>query len=84
MDTVRINVNSTYGFMQAAPPQILELARAVASDHKLRLDFLYSLNPDCTSMGFTTVRILDQPKHGKITVENGTGIYDLPEKQSTI
>jgi hypothetical protein len=56
-----------------AVPQILERARAVASDKQLRLDFVYTLNPDCTSIGFATIRIIEQPKHGKITVENGTG-----------
>jgi hypothetical protein len=59
--------------------QILERTRAVASDKKLRLDFVYSLNPDCTSVGFATIRIIEQPKHGKITVENGAGFTNFPK-----
>jgi transglutaminase-like putative cysteine protease len=80
MDSVRVNVNSSYTFGSTqAAQQTLELTRTVASDHSLRLDFLYALNPDCTSLGFATVRVLDQPKHGKITFENGTGFPTFPQ-----
>jgi hypothetical protein len=80
MNAVRINANTTYAFATTqAAPQSIELTRAVASDHALRLDFLYSLNPDCTSLGFATVRILEPPKHGKVTFENGTGFPTFPQ-----
>ncbi len=59
-------------------PKTLELTRVVAADQRLRLDFLYSINPDCTSVGFATVRVIEQPKHGRITVENGTGFTNFP------
>jgi hypothetical protein len=62
-----------------AAAQTFELRRAVASGQKLRLDFLFSLNPDCTSMGFATVRVLEEPKHGKITVDEGTGFTNFPQ-----
>ena len=61
---------------QPAGPK-LEFTRTVAADKKLRLDFLYSINPDCTSIGYATVRIIEQPKHGRITVENGTGFTNF-------
>ena len=47
---------------------------------RLRLDFIYSLNPDCSSAGFATVRVLEQPKHGKITIDNGTGFSNFPQQ----
>jgi hypothetical protein len=80
MNAVRINVNSAYSFgdIQGAQ-QTLERTRVVASDQKLRLDFLYSVNHDCTSMGFATVRIIEQPKHGRLTVQNGTGFTSFPQ-----
>ena len=80
MNAVRANVTTAYAFggPQAAP-QVVEVNRVVASDQKLRLDFLYSLNPDCTSMGFATVRIIEQPKHGRITIENGNGFTNFPQ-----
>jgi Domain of Unknown Function with PDB structure (DUF3857)/Transglutaminase-like superfamily len=81
MNAVRINVNSSYAFRsEQAAQQTLELTRAVASDQTLHLDFLYALNPDCTSLGFATVRILDPPKHGKVTFENGTGFTTFPQE----
>jgi hypothetical protein len=80
MNTVRINVNSTFAFRSMQPAeQTGSRTRVVVANQKLRLDFLYSLNPDCTSMGFATVRILEQPKHGKITIEKGTGFTNYPQ-----
>src|SRR5439155_19567710 len=78
MNTVRINVNSMYPFRNIQVEQQANArTRVVAANQKLRLDFLYALNPDCTSIGFATVRILEQPKHGRITVENGTGFANF-------
>jgi hypothetical protein len=61
------------------PAQPVELARVVAADQKLRLDFLYSINPDCSSIGFSTVRIIEPPKNGRLTVENGAGFTNFPQ-----
>jgi hypothetical protein len=47
---------------------VVNLSRTVATDQKLRLDFLHSINPDCTASGFATVRVLEQPKHGTIAL----------------
>ena len=30
-------------------------------------------------MGFATVRIIEQPKHGRVTIENGTGFTAFPQ-----
>jgi hypothetical protein len=54
-------------------PQMLEFTRVVATDQLLRVAFVPALNPDCSSIGFVTVRFVEQPKHGKVSVENGTG-----------
>jgi transglutaminase-like putative cysteine protease len=54
-----------------APP--LDLTKVVATGQRLRVEFLYALEPDCSSMGVTSVRILEPPQHGKLTVENGQG-----------
>jgi hypothetical protein len=50
----------------------------------MRLDFLYSINPDCTSIGFATIRMIEQPKHGKITIENGTGFTNFPDSNPRV
>ena len=59
---------------------VVNLSRTVAADQKLRLDFLYSINPDCTSIGFATVRVLEQPKHGTIAIANDTGYTNVPAR----
>jgi hypothetical protein len=94
MNTVRTLVNTAYRFAQAAPTSSAptssaapnldpalpsEIKRAVAAGQKQRMEFLYSINPDCTSIGFATVRILDAPKHGAVTIENGTGFTNFPQ-----
>jgi hypothetical protein len=50
-----------------------DLAKVVAIGQKLRVEFLYAIEPDCSSMGKTNVRNLEPPQHGRLTVENGQG-----------
>jgi hypothetical protein len=45
----------------------------VAAGHELRVLWAYALNPDCSSLGQTVVRIVQQPQHGRIAVRNGRG-----------
>jgi hypothetical protein len=52
-------------------PHTLEFTRVVAAEQKLRVDFFYDIQPDCSSAGQTTIRILEQPQHGTLTIENG-------------
>jgi len=61
-----------------AAPKTIDSSFTVAADKTIQLAFLYSINPDCTSIGFATVRVVEQPKHGKITIENGTGFTSFP------
>jgi transglutaminase-like putative cysteine protease len=55
------------------PSRPLELARVAAAGERLRVEFLYAIEPDCSSMGTTSVRILEQPQHGRLTVQKGRG-----------
>jgi Domain of Unknown Function with PDB structure (DUF3857)/Transglutaminase-like superfamily len=75
-----IPVSTTTGTAPAAPvpPKPVEISRVVAADRDMRLDFLYSINPDCTSMGYPAVRTVERPKHGTITIENSTGFSNFP------
>jgi transglutaminase-like putative cysteine protease len=75
MNAVRINVNSSYDFA----PQSLQLTRDAVANQRLRLDFLFSLNLDCSSMGYATVRVIEAPQHGKITIGNGNGFSTFPQ-----
>jgi hypothetical protein len=57
----------------SGPPKILEQSRVVLADQRLRVAFLYDLNPDCSLIGIPTVRILEPPKSGQATVEKDSG-----------
>lgn len=60
-------------------PRPLELTRAAAAEQKSRLDFLYDLQPDCSSAGKLEVRVLEQPRHGTLSIENGQALTDFPQ-----
>jgi hypothetical protein len=59
--------------------QTLELTRDAAAEQKLRLDFLYKILPGCSSAGPLTVRVLEQPQHGTLSIEKGKASTDFPK-----
>jgi hypothetical protein len=64
---------------QALWHQTLELTRDAAAEQKLRLDFLYKILPGCSSAGPLTVRVLEQPQHGTLSIEKGKASTDFPK-----
>jgi TonB family protein len=60
--------------------EVTEQTRVVAANQKLNLDFLYSLEADCSSIGFATIRIVQQPEHGKVSSKNGTGFSNFAKE----
>jgi hypothetical protein len=73
-------VSTTTGAAPASPaptapaaPKAVQLNRTVAADGKIRLDF-----------GFATIRMMEEPKHGKITIENGTGFTNFPDNNPRV
>ena len=64
-------------------PQILERARVVTAEQKRRLEFLARLNPDCSSQGQTTIRVLEPPQHGKLAIEYGQGITNFAQRTTS-
>ncbi len=65
----------------AAPTgaETLEYKRTAVVNQPLHVDFLYSLNPDCTSIGVVSVRTIEEPKHGSLTISEGSGFTSFPE-----
>src|ERR1700722_19665823 len=59
--------------------QALELTRAATAEQKSRLDFLYDLQPDCSSVEKLEVRVLEQPQHGTLAIENGRAFTEFPQ-----
>jgi len=54
--------------------------RTVASGERQRIGFFYTLNPDCTSGGYTTVRVITPPAHGELTTERGVDYTNYPKE----
>jgi hypothetical protein len=52
------------------PPRSPHLSRAAVAGVPLRLAFETALNPDCSPMGKTVIRVLKSPIHGTATIED--------------
>jgi hypothetical protein len=80
---VRADVNSAYRFpgAVATPPKpqpVSNVNIVLTVGQKRRLDFLYSLNVDCSSMGVATVTTVEPAQHGKVAVDHGSGTPTFP------
>jgi TPR repeat protein len=64
-------------------PPVLQTAVEIKStavvDHSRQVDFLYNLNPDCSSIVIAAVRTIEEPQHGKLTVRKGSGFTNYPK-----
>jgi hypothetical protein len=54
--------------------------RTVASGERQKIGFYYHLNPDCTSSGNMTVRIITPPAHGEVTTDRGLDYTNFPKE----
>jgi hypothetical protein len=59
----------------------LQFARTVPSGTNQRIEFITSLNPDCTSNGDINVRVTKQPEHGKVEIAS-TAHFPVFSKES--
>lgn len=51
----------------AADAQYYSRSKIAASGKQIKLNFFNSTNPDCSSSGDPTVRVAQDPQHGRIT-----------------
>jgi hypothetical protein len=63
----------------SAPAPSNALVNTVASGERQRIDFISVLNPDCTTAGYVTVRIITLPSHGELTTERGVDYPVYPK-----
>jgi hypothetical protein len=78
LDTVRNDINRGYRFFSPGKPTDVNESVAITAGHKQRLYFGYTINVDCSAMGFATIATVEAPKHGKITVDHGRGKSNFP------
>jgi hypothetical protein len=55
-----------------------QTARLAASGSPVRLDFVYSTNPDCTAAGHPEIRIIQQPQNGRVEVTKTADFPNFP------
>jgi hypothetical protein len=56
----------------AAGPRSFSESRGVVTGTKQKIGFMYSINPDCSSIGYATIRVVTPPLHGATTFEQGS------------
>ena len=63
-----------------APAASAPLAVTVVNGQRQRVDFISVLNPDCSTAGYVTVRIVAPPAHGELTTEQGIDYPAYPKE----
>jgi hypothetical protein len=69
---------SSSAFAQEALQQ-KQWTRVVASGKNQPIGFFTSLNPDCTAIGNTEIRITKQPEHGKLETTPTSNFPSYPK-----
>ena len=82
MNTVRIDVNTAYAFTAPTPQPSQNVTPVGVMDQKLRLGFFSSLNPDCSSLGFDSVRIIEEARHGTVAIDHGESFSNYAQDNS--
>ena len=65
-------------FLPATSAQAADQVRTVPSGKNQRIDFFASVNPDCSSIGIPTVRLVEGPSNGVITTDKATDFMAFP------
>ena len=63
----------------ATAAQADDIPRTVPSGTNQRIDFLASVNPDCSSIGLPTVRLVTGPDHGVVTTDRARDFLPFPK-----
>ena len=56
-----------------------DIFRTVPSGKNHRIDFLASVNPDCSSIGIPTVRLIEGPDNGVVTTDKARDFLPFPK-----
>jgi hypothetical protein len=53
--------------------------RGALSGQRQLIGTFYATAPDCTSLGYPTLKVAKPPQHGQVSVEQGTALADFGE-----
>jgi hypothetical protein len=63
----------------AAGPAAADEMKTVPSGANQQIDFFASVNPDCSSIGRPTVRLVEGPSKGTVTTDKGRDFMAFPQ-----
>lgn len=63
----------------ATTARAADIARTVPSGKNQRIDFLASVNPDCSPIGIPTVRLVEGPQNGVVTTDRAKDFLPFPK-----
>ena len=75
---MRSSIAMAIALMSATAAQAQYSTKYAVSGQPLKLAFFNSTNPDCSSVGPPTIRIVRAPEHGRVTVVQTTGFPNFP------
>jgi hypothetical protein len=76
---MRTAITITFALLSATTAQGQSATKNAVSGHSLKLSFFNSTNPDCSSRGQSTIRLIRAPQHGHVTFAQTT---DFPSSRS--
>jgi len=75
---MRTAITIALALFSATAAQAQSATKYAVSGRPLRLSFFNSTNPDCTTEGRPTIRLIRAPEHGRVTVAQTTGFPNFP------
>ena len=69
---MRAAITIATAMLSATAAQAQFATKYAVSGQPLKLDFAASINPDCSSIGPPTIRVVRAPEHGRLTVVRTT------------
>ena len=69
---MRAAITIAIALLSATAAHGQSVTKYAVSGHPLKLSFFNSTNPDCSSVGRPTIRLVRAPEHGRVTVSQTT------------
>jgi len=75
---MRSAITIALALFSATAAQAQSATKYAVSGRSLKLSFFNSTNPDCSTVGRPTIRLIRAPEHGRVTVTQATDFPNFP------
>jgi len=75
---MRSAITIALALFSATAAQAQSATKYAVSGRPLKLSFFNSTNPDCSTVGRPTIRLIRAPEHGRVTVTQATDFPNFP------